>query len=234
MLKALTIPISFVVIYLVYVLLWRIFGLPSVGELTQIIERSFLEYGLWIVLVSAFIEGVLLLGQYFPGGFVIFLGVIASRGDIVRAAEVVGIVSIAFFAAYYVNYLLGKYGWYRLFAKFGLGGSIDRAKDKLNKHIFFAVFSNYWDTNIASIIATAAGVLRIPLGKFLLYSVFGIVIWNTVWGVVVYNIGELLIKNELMVSLWVLLVWMLVIIFRIFFWERIRGGFRSSKIEGQG
>ena len=229
-LKALSIPLTLAAVYATYVILWRLLDLPTPEELTKLIGQYFDQYGLWIVLVSAFIEGMLLLGQYFPGGFVIFLGVIAARGDVWRATEVVAIVSLSFFAAYYVNYLLGKYGWYRIFAKFGLQGSIERAQEKLNKHVLFAVLANYWDTNIASVVATAAGVLKLPLGKFLFYSAISIAVWNTFWGFVVYFIGEALIDNELSISLWILLVWAIVIIVKVFFWQKIKCRFVRSKL----
>jgi membrane protein DedA with SNARE-associated domain len=232
-LKALSIPLTLLVIYITYTILWRAFGLPSVQELTQLIKHSFDTYGLWIVLGASFIEGLLLLGQYFPGGFVIFLGVISARGDVPRAIEVVLIVDLAFFIAYIVNYVAGKYGWYKLFVKFGLKESMDKAEQKVAKHAFFAFMANYWDTNLASVVATAAGVLKLPFSKFLGYSTIGILVWNTVWGFVVYFVGEFFIDNETIISLAVLLVWCAVIVVKVFYWEKmkIRFGFVREIIE---
>ncbi len=224
-LKAISIPLTLLVIYISYTILWRVFGLPSITELTEIIKHSFDSYGLWIVLGASFIEGLLLLGQYFPGGFVIFLGVISARGDVPRAIEVVIIVSIAFFCAYIVNYLLGKYGWYKLFIKFGLKKSLDTAEQKIAKHAFFAFMANYWDTNLASIIATAAGVLKLPLRKFLAYSTLGIVVWNTFWGFVVYFIGEFILDNQTPIFFIILVIWCSAIIIKVFYWERIKAKF---------
>lgn len=224
-LKAISIPLTLLVIYISYTILWRVFGLPSISELTEIIKHSFDTYGLWIVLGASFIEGLLLLGQYFPGGFVIFLGVISARGDALRAVEVVVLVSIAFFLAYMVNYLLGRYGWYRLFLKFGLEGSIERAQEKVSKHAFFAFMANYWDTNLASIIATAAGVLKLPVRKFLAYSTLGIVVWNTFWGFLVYFVGEFILDNQTPIFFVVLVIWCSAIIIKVFYWERLKARF---------
>ena len=228
-LRALSIPISLVAVYISMVVLWHVFHLPSPEKSTQLIESYFLVYGLWIVLIASFIEGVLLIGQYFPGGLVIFLGVISARGDIVRVVEVVSVVSLSFFVAYYVNYILGKYGWYKLFAKFGLADSIHNAKEKLSRHALFAVLSNYWDPNVSSIIATAAGVLDIPLPRFLLYSACGIAVWNTFWGILVYYIGEAILNNEDTVFFSIILVWSAVIVTRVFFWDRIHSTFLIAK-----
>jgi membrane protein DedA with SNARE-associated domain len=143
-----------------------------------------------LVFIGALIEGVLLLGQYFPGGFIIFLGVISAGKDATRAIEVVAVVSISFVIAYSINYLLGRAGWYLFAKKFGLEQAIENAKAKLVKHQLMAILSTYWEPNLASITATAAGVLQIPFKRFSFYSVVGILIWNTFWGTFVYKLGE--------------------------------------------
>lgn len=221
-LKVLAIPLSLVIVYVSMIVVWKFFHLPSPAESTELIQKYFLVYGLWIVLIASFIEGVLLVGQYFPGGLVIFLGVISARGDLIRVVEVVATVSISFFFAYYINYIIGKYGWYKLFSKFGLSESIQNAKEKLSKHALFAILSNYWDPNVSSIIATAAGILEIPISKFLFYSFCGIVVWNTFWGILVYYIGEAILSNQDIVFFSIIFVWSVVIITRVFFWNTIR------------
>jgi len=193
-LKLLIIPTTLFVIYLTMILLWKIFLFPSPEELVIIIQDYFDKYGLIVVFFSALIEGVLLLGQYFPGGFIIFLGVITAAGNILKASKVVLIVSLAFFIAYNINYFMGKYGWYKLFVKFGLKKPIDNSKIKLNKHGLKVILLSYWDTSIASITATAAGILNFPLLKFNFYSIIGILIWNTFWGVLVFKLGEEALK----------------------------------------
>lgn len=78
-LALLSVPLILFVIYLTLIFFWKLLGLPSDDQMLVVVKDYFLKYGLWIVFISALIEGFLLLGQYFPGGFVIFLGVI-SRG----------------------------------------------------------------------------------------------------------------------------------------------------------
>lgn len=150
----------------------------------------FAAHGLWIVFIGALIEGFLVLGNYFPGGFIIFLGVITAGGNIPHVIAVVAVVSIAFFISYTLNYLVGKYGWYKLFQKFGMKDSLERAEIRLRKREFSAIILSYWEPNLASITAVAAGVLHIPLKRFLLHSAIGIVIWNIFWGTLVSVLGE--------------------------------------------
>lgn len=219
-LKILAIPISLFVVYLSLVLLWKFFGLPSPEALAEIIKDYFDRYGLIVIFIAALIEGVLIIGQYFPGGFIIFLGVISAAGNIPKVAAVVLVVSVAFFISYHLNYVIGKYGWYKLFIKFGLADALEKAKLKLSRHVLSAVLSSYWEPSLASITATAAGVLQIPMKVFLGSSIVGIIIWNTLWGIVVYFIGDILLKFELLYILVIFVVWCVIILAKVFIFDK--------------
>ncbi len=219
--KILSIPLILMAIYMAMWAIWKILGLPSDDELVVVVKQWFAHYGLWIVFVGALIEGFLLLGQYFPGGFIIFLGVISAGKNIEQAAWVVFIVSVAFFIAYTLNYLLGKYGWYKLLIKFGLGQSLEKSKAKLIKQGMNAVFFSYWEPNLASITATAAGVLQIPLKKFSLYSAAGIIIWNVFWGFLIYSLGESALKIiGVKYVVIVFAVWVTVLVVKKYFFNK--------------
>jgi membrane protein DedA with SNARE-associated domain len=215
-LKILAIPLSLLVVYFSMLILWKIFNLPPLDKLEAIIKIYFDKYGLWIVFISALIEGFLLIGQYFPGGVVIFLGVTAARDNLIEVGWVLFVVGVAFFIAYYLNYIVGRYGWYKLFLKFGLGNSLDKAKAKLEKHVMTAILGSYWEPNLASITATAAGVLKIPLRYFLTSSLIGIVIWNLFWGIVVYFLGYALLQHQVLMYVTIIAVWCAIILFKVF------------------
>lgn len=222
-LKALSIPFILITIYLSMYLIWKLLGLPSDDQMIVLIKEYFSKYGLLVVFISAMIEGFFLLGQYFPGSVVIFLGVISAGKDIPRVIETVFVVSIAFFIAYTLNYLLGKYGFYIMFAKFGLKESVENSKNKLKKHGLNFILSSYWEPNLASITATAAGVLKIPLKFFLSYSIFGIILWNIFWGTFVYLFGEQALKLAgLKYILIIFFVWISLIIIKEYWYKRYK------------
>ena len=219
-LKLLSIPFILMGIYLSMYVVWKLLGLPSDDQLLEIVKDWFAKYGLWIVFVGALIEGFLLLGQYFPGGFIIFLGVISAGKDLSKASLVVLIVCVAFFIAYTLNYLLGKYGWYKLLIKFGLGQSVEKSKDKLIKQGLNAILFSYWEPNLASLTATAAGILHVPLLKFSLYSAAGIILWNIFWGTLVYTLGESALKVVgLKYVIIIFLIWISVIVIKKYLFD---------------
>jgi len=220
--KLLSVPIVFIVVYATVHLLWKIFDFPSYEELLVLVKEWFVIYGLGIVFTSALIEGFLLLGQYFPGGLIIFLGVISAGNDGLKAAQVIGVVSVAFFISYSLNYCAGKYGWYRLFSKFGLQGFIDKAKQKLQTRELSVIFLSYWEPNLASITATAAGILNMPFKKFSLYSGVAIVMWNALWGILVYKLGErALLMTGVSYALIIFVIWVSVLLFKKYVFEPI-------------
>ena len=219
--KLLSIPLLLLGLYLLLALIWRIFHLPTDKALFEVLKGYFTEYGLWLIFFGAIIEGFLLLGQYFPGGLIIFLGVITAGHDIKRVVLVVFLVCVSFLISYSLNYVVGKYGWYKLLVKFGLKDSLDDAKRKLIKHEFNAIFLSYWEPNLASITATAAGVLFIPFKRFFLYSLFGIIFWNTFWGTLVASLGENAIKiMGIKYVLVIFAVWITIILVKRFFFEK--------------
>lgn len=223
-LKILAFPLMILGIYLSMRIIWKIFELPTDTELLPIVKTWFSTYGLWIVFAGAIVEGFLLLGQYFPGGVIIFLGVISAGKNVGQAVAVVFVVCAAFFISYTLNYLLGKYGWYKLLAKFGLSTAIEKSKEKLTNKGLNAIFFSYWDPNLASIAATAAGILQIPLVKFSLFSAAGIVLWNIFWGALVYNLGESALKMfvGLKYVLIVFAVWIGVLIIKKYWFGRVK------------
>lgn len=188
-LKLLALPITLLLIVLALNLTWELFDLPSPIELKNIIEYWFNLYGFPIIFLSSLVEGMLLVGGYFPGTFVIFLGVILAQ-SVKQAALVVLVVSLGLMVAHVFNYFLGKYGWYTLLVKFGLKGAIEEAQGKLSKRGPIAIFASYWMPNLAALTDTAAGILRISFKTFINYSVVATIFWNTLAGIGVYFVGD--------------------------------------------
>ncbi len=221
LIKLLIFPLAMFGVYLLILVLWKLLNLPTDQELMEISKNWFDRWGLIFVFVSAIIESALILGQYYPGGLVIFLGVVSAGKNIPLTITVVAIVCLAFFIGYSIDYFVGKLGWYRLFLKFGLKDSLAEAQKKLQKHELNAIMFSYWEPNLASITATAAGILQLPFKKFSINSIIGIVIWNAIWGTLVASLGENAFK--LIGLKWVSIIvlsWIAVILLKHYLFNR--------------
>ena len=188
--KKALLPLMVLGVLMAFYIAWRLFGLPPKEELLEIARIYFDRYGLWILLASSIVEGLVLVGWYYPGSLVIFLGVILAGDDLEKIAAAVLTISLGLFISYIANFFLGKHGWYRLLLKFGLKDALDDAKDRVKQYGLAAIFMSYWQPNLAALVATSAGILDFSFKKFVIYSALAVLVWNTFWGTLVYVIGE--------------------------------------------
>ena len=159
--------------------------MPPTNELEEIARQWFARYGLPALLISAVVEGMLLVGGYFPGIFVIFLSVILTKSPF-EAAIVVSVATVGLFIAHLINYALGKYGWYRLLVRFGLKGAIENEREKVTKRGVLAIFLSYWLPSAAALTDTAAGIMRMAFKTFFFAALFSTIIWDAIAGILVY------------------------------------------------
>jgi len=217
-LKLLSLPLSLLVGFISLFVIWKAFELPPAEIIIQKINVLFDSYGLLIFFISAFIEGILLFGGYFPGVFIIFVSVVSAI-SLPEALLRISISTIGLTFAHMANYSLGKYGWYKLLLKFGLKGPIEDAKIKLLKKGPMAIFASYWLPSVATLTDTAAGILHMPFRKFFYSSISASIFWNLLVGLIVYFVGEKILvvatsggKTELLVQFSIVIVWATILL----------------------
>ena len=188
-LKLLYLPLFFLIISISLRLTWFIFDLPSFEIVLAKLEGWFDLYVLKILFFGAMIEGMLLVGGYFPGLFVIVVSVLMAD-SIVEAVTAVAVGTAGLLVAHSINYVLGKYGWYQLLIKFGLKTSIESSREKLIKQGPWSIWGSYWLPSMSALTDTAAGIIHMPFKKFIFHSIFASIAWNSFAGLVIYLIGE--------------------------------------------
>lgn len=192
-LRLLSLPIFFTVLFTSIFLVWEIFNLPPEEVIIETLRSQFERNGLPVLFLSSIVEGMLLVGNYFPGVFVIFLGVIVAR-SIPEAVIAVSVVTAGLLIAHVANYMLGKYGWYRLLIKFGLKSAIEKAREDLIQKGPIAIFASYWLPSAGALTDTAAGIMRMPLQTFFIYSAASTVFWDVIAGFLVYTFKDFALK----------------------------------------
>jgi len=217
-LKLFSLPLSFLFLFLSLQLIWNIFNLPSTEVLLAQVKFWFDLYGLPVLFISAFVEGMLLVGGYFPGVFVIFVSVLLAN-SVPQAIIAVTIGTLGLFLAHLANYALGKYGWHKLLVKFGGTASLEESKEKLIKKGPWVIFGSYWLPSMGAFTDTAAGIINMPFRTFATYALFAGIFWNSLVGSIVYVVGlpALVIvssdgSTELMVQFAVVIIWMVVLL----------------------
>src|SRR3954468_14820136 len=113
-LKIIAFPLAVLAIFGLLYLIWLALDLPPEDTMVRIAKDYLDRHGVLIVFIAAYLEGLLLIGWYFPGTLVIILALVLAGPDPVRVAQVAATAGIGLFAAYVTNFYAGKYGWYRL------------------------------------------------------------------------------------------------------------------------
>jgi membrane protein DedA with SNARE-associated domain len=188
--RAAAFPTILIALFCLFLLLWKILRLPPPEELIRTIDSAFSTHGYWLVFISAFIEGLLLIGAQFPGSVVLVLAMMASRRGILNPLAVGTLIIAGFFVACMINYALGRFGWYRLFARLGLDHVLDRMRTRVEERGLSVVRYTYFHPNISSLTATSCGILRVPFGAFSRHSLIALVAWNIAWASAIYVLGE--------------------------------------------
>ena len=131
------------------------------------------------------------------------------------------------FSAYVTNFFAGKYGWYRLLLAFGLREPLENAQRRLTKYGLSAIFTTYWQANLASCISTAAGILQFPAPRFIVLSFIAEAMWVTFWAALIFFLGPaaLSLAGFRMVLLLILIWIALRLIYR---WKFEKGQQRAT------
>jgi membrane protein DedA with SNARE-associated domain len=189
-LKIIALPLAVLGVFALLYVVWVALDLPP-EETIIAIARNYLDrYGVAIVLLCAYIEGLLLIGWYFPGTLVVIFAFIVAGPDAARVAQVAAAAGLGLFAAYVTNFFVGKYGWYRLLLAFGLREPLDNAQRRLTRYGLSAIAMTYWQANLASCISTAAGILQFPVGRFAAISFLAEAFWISFWATLIFFLGK--------------------------------------------
>jgi membrane protein DedA with SNARE-associated domain len=188
--RIIALPLAVLGVFALLYAVWIALDLPPEATIIRIAGGYLDRYGIVIVLLCAYVEGLLLVGWYFPGTLVIIFALILAGPDSARVAQVAGVAGLGLFCAYATNFLAGKYGWYRLLLAFGLREPLDNAQKRLARYGLSAIFTTYWQANLASCISTAAGILQFPAARFLILSFLAEAFWVSFWATLIFHLGQ--------------------------------------------
>lgn len=187
-------PFIFIIIYLGIQYIWSFFNLPNQDQLISKVQSFFTEYGLWVIFISSILESMLFIGWYFPGSLVIFLGVASTSGDPKQAVLTVFSVCAGMLLGYTFNYVLGKFGWYKVLIKFGFKDELIKIEKRVSDKGMLGAFFFYVMPGMGCLLSTAFGVLKFNFLKFFSFTFLMVVFWNSLWGIIVYNFGMSVFK----------------------------------------
>jgi len=101
-------PLSALIFYVCILVFWKFGFIPSPSNILILLETLYQSYGLVGLFIASFLEGIVYLGLYFPGSFIVALAVILSDGSFVSLLVISLVVALALTITTLINYSLGK------------------------------------------------------------------------------------------------------------------------------
>ena len=102
-------PLSAIIFYFLTLILVLVGILPQPEEIINLLEKLYENYGLVALFVAAFFEGIVYVGLYFAGSFIILFVILFSNGSLLSLLIISTVVTLALIIASIVNYVLGRY-----------------------------------------------------------------------------------------------------------------------------
>jgi membrane protein DedA with SNARE-associated domain len=173
--------------------MWGYFDLPSMAMLVDILQDLFLQYGLIIVFVAAFLESLFLIGNYFPGTLILAFSIATTSHSLYHAVAMSIVIATAMLCGYSLDYLLGKYAGEKMIKKFNLEKEIQSYKVKIEENSIWSFFTLYVLPGFGSLFSVSAGAMKISYSKYMSFLMPTVLFWNVVWVLGGFIFGEQLL-----------------------------------------
>lgn len=168
--------------------------IPGPAKIIDLLEQGYANYGYWVVFLSAILEGLVIINLYFPGSTAILLGVILAERSGLSVPLVIVTAIVGFSISYSVNYLIGRFGISRLLDRFGYGKIIKETSEKLKEKGPGMILTSLFHPNLGAFVTTGAGVIKMPVWQYAIATLTGLIVWDSIWGLLASTLGEQIIK----------------------------------------
>lgn len=164
--------------------------LPTVREVIDLVEGLYAAFGYPIVLVAAMLENTLLVGVFFPGGTMVFLGGVYARLGHLSLPLVILVGTIGTFLGASLDYWLARCGLGWLPRRLSMDAHLERSSGWLQRYGFWAVLAAHFLSHLRSLMAVAAGLLPVPYRRFGLWELPAALLWNVLYASVGYFLAD--------------------------------------------
>lgn len=184
-------PFSICLLLILFSVLYRIISLPTPEDLINIFRVLFESYGLWILFASAIVEGLFIIGLYFPGSLTIALSVLILGNTPLDLFLIGSISYVAFMLSNIMNYYIGKYGYYKLLLFISKKDTIDKMQKIMEKYGNRTFFITGVLPNFFAVTSVCAGISNLNIFKTLYLQATALLFWIFIWTLV----GSLIVNH---------------------------------------
>lgn len=187
------IPAGVILFYVIFLIFVR-GRLPSSAEIVADFAALYSQYGYQIIFAAAALEALVIACFFVPGMVTIALGAIFARAGNIELTFVVLSAATGATLGYILDFILGHAGFGRVVERAGYGGMLKKVKGQLgSRRRQSALFLGFAHPNVAAFISLALGATRMNFWRFLVVALLSALIWSTIWGVLIYSVGDVVL-----------------------------------------
>lgn len=153
-----------------------------IEELFKLIIPFFDQFGYFILLFSAILEGIPLIGTFVPGATIAVFGGYLGRTNILNFSFVVFLLTLGAFIGDLFNYFIGRIYGYSLLKKYGkwfflTEERLEKVRDRVRENTGKTIIIGRFTSITRSLAPFAAGASHIDFFKFLFYTLISTFLW---------------------------------------------------------
>lgn len=188
----LALPIVLILVYIFFLVILRGY-IPTSEELVQTFASLYQKYGYEIIFVASFLEALILINLFVPGQMAMALGVVFARSGQTELIPVIIVASLGALAGYILDYSIGFFGFADIIKKLGYQDILNQANLQIKKFGDRSLILGFAQSNLGALISLSAGTISIKPRTFLLIAVIATFFWMSLWGILIYIIGDIVL-----------------------------------------
>lgn len=207
-------PLVLIAGYIIFLVLLK-GSAPTPEQIIAHATSLYSRYGYEVIFIGSSLEALVLVSLIAPGSLVVGLGAVFAKAGYLSLPQA---ILVAFFGAmigYITDYILGYIGFGRIFKKLGYGEVLNKAKVALEGSLIRTFSFGFIHANLGAVVSLAAGAAKIKFLRFLIFSGLSSFFWISLWGILIYSLGEIflliLARYLPFVILGLVIIWLLTI-----------------------
>ena len=156
-------------------------GLPDPTLIAATLQSFYHDYGLWIIALGLCIEGLFMVGFYFPGSFILVVGTVFTAKTLPALTALIMLAVAVTLSVTMLNYYLGATGLYRLLIKIGGKPLVQEMQQKLSRDFKRTLWFSAWHPNFLAIAVIGCGIARVGLRQTLRHVYLPVIVFITLW-----------------------------------------------------
>ncbi|MBI4733632.1 MAG: DedA family protein [Rubrobacteridae bacterium] len=191
------------------------------GELLELLQRYFNDYGYWIIFLALLFENFFVTGLLIPGETVLLLGAVTAGNGTFNIFYVVLVAFVAALIGNIIGYYIGMRGGRPFIERFGgrfiSTERIKGAEEYFDSHGPKTVFVGRFAAGVRVFVPLLAGAAKMNFAKFLGYTTAAITLWTVALSVIGYYFGQNLDYIKKIFGNFTLIVLVVVVGFIVFY-----------------